>query len=296
MANKVALYISVIVVLGVSGVLILLSNLEIVNFSPFNVSVSVGNSAPVVDFVGFTNIGANPGGIANVLINFNVSDGNGVNDLNNTSTKVELINTGFGVNRFNTTCINVGDIDGDTRNYNCEVELWYFDHYGQYIVNVTIRDNANNLGANSTELFNYQQTTSFTIYPNGLIWPAITTTSVNINSSNDPLIGNNSGNTPLSVVNLTGYDLPGAITAGAFIYAGNFSVGVVDNCAGDIMQNDTGKIISGGSLNIGNLSIGGGTAQEELYFCIKAINTGTPSESYSTTNAGGTSWKLDFQI
>src|SRR3989344_8193138 len=180
MVKKIALYISVAIVLGVVVLLIVLSNMNLINLSPFDVNVSVGNSPPQIDFVGFTNSQANLSGVQKVSINFTASDGNGASNLNDASARVEIFNLSLTpAVRVNSTCISVGE-SGNARNYTCEVGMWYFDPYGQYIVNVTISDNGGLIAENSSKIFSYSKTNGVDIYPTGLTWPAITTSSINV--------------------------------------------------------------------------------------------------------------------
>ncbi len=300
MVNKISLFVSIIIVIAVGTLVFLLfgagNNLIRFSPSPFNVSVQVGNSPPVVNLVSFTNQPAVVGGVQPVLINFTVRDSNLVTDLNDSTARVEIYNLSLtGDVRVNSTCDVVVDLDADTRNYNCAVGMWYFDPYGMYTVNVTIRDNAGARAENSSRIFQYIATPSAVIYPNALSWDPIAVEDVDKPSNNDPLISNNTGNVDFNTLTLTAFNLPGSITSNKFIYAGNFSVNVADNClGGDMMANNTGVGLSGGALLIGNLSSGGGIAQENLYFCIKAINSDTPAETFSSSNTGGIAWNLDF--
>ena len=295
MVRKIVFIIGIILAIAVAVVVLLFSLLgvNLVQFSPFNVSVSVGNSPPTIEIVEFTNVGAVLGGVREVLINFSASDLNGAADLNDSSARVEIYNSSKGVApgmRVNSTCsMTLSSVN--TKNYTCTIGMWYFDPYSYYVVNATIADNSDLKAENSSAVFNYEFTPGPVIYPNNLGWDPIVVSDIDKKSTNDPLISNNTGNVNFSTLTMTAYDLPGV--SSGFIYAGNFSVGTSDDCLGDVMANATGLSIGGAGLPVGNLSIVG-AAQEELYFCIKAINLDTPATTFSSSNTGGTSWEIDF--
>ncbi len=293
MARKIVFIVSIILVIAVAVVVLLLFGVNLVQFSPFNVSVQVGNSPPVIKLVGFTNVGAILGGVRNVSINFSASDPNAASDLSDSTARVEIYNISKGINpgmRVNSSCSIIAS-DGNTKNYTCTVGMWYFDPAGNYIVNATIADNGGSTAENSSTVFDYISVPGPVVYPNALSWTPITVSDINKNSTNDPLISNNTGNVNFTNIAITAYDLPGV--SSGFIYAGNFSVSILDDCAGFAMANNTLRSITGAGLPVGNLSVVD-AAQEKLYFCINAINPDTPTTTFSSSNTGGTSWGIDF--
>jgi len=292
--RKITFVVGIILVIAVAVVILLSSlfGIDLVQFSPFNVSVQVGNSPPVINSVDFTDVGAILGEVRNVSINFSAMDLNGVGNLNDLTARVEIYNSSKGVApgmRVNSSCSFTGS-SANTRNYTCTIGMWYFDPYGYYIVNATIADNGGLTAENSSKLFNYIPVPGPVVYPNALGWDPITVSVIN-NMSNDVLVSNNTGNVNFTNVVVTAYDLPGE--GSGFIYAGNFSVSILNGCSEDIMANSTALGITGAGLPVGNLSIVD-AGQEKLYFCIKAINLDTPATTFSSSNTGGTSWGIDF--
>ncbi len=297
MAGKITFVVGIILVIAVAVFLFFFLGYGggLVQFSsPFNVSVEVGNSPPVIDSVDFVNVGAILGGMQEISVNFSASDSNTFSDLNDLTARVEIYNVSKGVNpgmRVNSTCSATAS-SGNTKNYTCTIGMWYFDPAGYYIVNATVSDNGGLTAENSSSLFNYLETKGEAISPDMLNWDPISVSDVN-KLSKDNLTINNTGNANLNNIAVTAYDLPGS--SSGFIYAGNFSVSVSYGCSGDTMSNSTPQTITTAVLPVGNLSIVD-AGQEKLYFCITAINSNTPATTFSSsyTSLGGVSWVIDF--
>ena len=56
------------------------------------------------------------------------------------------------------------------------------------------------------------------------------------------------------------------------------------------MSNGSAVAITGSILGPGNLSEGGGVAQEQLYYCIEEVDSGLSQQTYNTENGG--SWTI----
>ncbi len=258
-------------------------------------TLALSNQAPVVNFVNFTDTGAVLGGVQPVLINFTVSDQNGFGDINDPSSKVEIYNLSLtGAVRVNSTCSAVGNVDADTRNYNCVVGMWYFDPYGMYTVNVTIRDNAGARAENSSRVFQFIATPGFTMSPNSISWPTLSPGQSNIPSIENLTI-NNTGNVAFYNVSITAFNLTGVTDSGNYIPAMNFWGGVSFNqCSAPATQlRDDGSVnISNAFLNTGNLSIGAGAGQEEIFFCLASVPDPLLKQTYSTEV--GNPWQIEL--
>ena len=254
------------------------------------VSISVGNNDPVVDFV--STIAAQDvteSGTASIPFWFTATDIDGVANLDDSSAQARFQRAGE-TTRQNLSCAWVSDIDTDTANYSCTVDIWYWDAAGSWTINATIEDINNAKGENSSTTFTLNPTTAMAMSPTALAWPSINLTSTNVLSNNDPIIINNTANKDIAAdhVNVTAIDLPGETTGSEYIYAGNFTSKITDACEGTVMVNNTAIGVSGAIITAGNNSAGDG--QESLYFCLEDVPSGISSQTYST--AGSESWTI----
>ncbi len=252
------------------------------------------NQAPIIELVGFTNVGAILGGMRNVLINFSATDLNGAVDLNDLTARVEIYNISKGINpgmRVNSSCSIIAS-GGNTKNYTCTIGMWYFDPAGNYIVNATIGDNSGNKTENSSSVFSYESTFGFTVYPGAISWGILNPGDIN-KLSIDNLKINNTGNVNFTAINITAYNLSGASDSSYYILASNFFASVnPGECSFPASQLDENVNVSIGSFSSlapGNLSINDGTAQEEIFFCLAQVPSVLPMQIYSTQ---GNPWEI----
>jgi len=254
------------------------------------VSISVGNNAPVVGFV--STIAAQSVTESNkapIGFWFTATDIDGVANLNDNSAQARFQKTGE-TTRQNLSCAWLSDLDTDSANYSCTIDIWYWDGAGAWTINVTIEDINDAVGENSSTTFTLQETTAMVMSPTALTWPSINLTDTNILSDNHPITINNTANKDIADghVNVTAIDLQGETIATDYIYAGNFTVNVNDACEGTVMANNTAIAVSGATITAGNNSAGQG--QEELYFCLEEIPPAISSQTYSTAGLG--SWTI----
>jgi len=223
-------------------------------------------------------------GVKNIVFNFNVTDADGVGNINDTSASVRF-ERGGEVTRVNNSCVWVADHAPNTATYSCSVGLWYFDGSGAWTINVSARDINGTEARNASTTFTYNQLTAMVMSPTALGWNTLSLTDVNVGSNNDPIVVNNTGNDDGLAIQVTAYDLQGEIVSTDYIYAGNFSVGIVsEGCAGDLMSNGSGVVISGSVLGRGNNSLGQG--QEDVYFCLKGLPANIAAQDYSSSGIG----------
>ncbi|MBA3064831.1 hypothetical protein FP803_05315, partial [Candidatus Woesearchaeota archaeon] len=174
------------------------------------VSISVGNNAPVVDFV--STIAAQSvteSNKASIGFWFTATDVDGVANLNDNSAQARFQKTGE-TTRQNLSCAWLSDLDTDSANYSCTVDIWYWDGAGaDWTINATIEDINNAKGENSSTTFTLQSTTAMVMSPTALTWPSINLTSTNVLSNNDPVTINNTANKDIAdgYVNVTAIDL-----------------------------------------------------------------------------------------
>lgn len=254
-----------------------------------SVNISVGNSAPTVPFVSAL-AATDPviGGNVTLNLTFTATDLNGISDISNATAIINLTKSGQ-ASRSNTSCLPK-NASGNSITFNCTVTMWYWDGNGAWTVNATINDSSNALGTNSSTTFTYNLQTAMVMSPTSLTWPAISVSSTNIGSNNDPIIVNNSGNAVSLGVNVTAYNLRGETTSTQFIYANNFSVdNISDGCVGTVMANATNTKVSNASLQSGNNTLNydnSSSGQEPLDFCLLGVPTGISSQYYSSAAYG----------
>ena len=253
-----------------------------------NITVGIAPTITFVDVNETVHFTVTENGEATIVVNFTAEDTDGVGDIVNTSAEIVLNRTGEGV-RQNVTCAPDNDINSATSlNFSCSVKVWYYDTIGDWSVNVTVKDANGGVGANTTTNFTLDELTAMKMAPTALTWGSLGVTDTNTLSSNDPIVINNTGNDNSNNVAVTGTNLHGEVTTGEAILAANFTVHTADACdAGTAMVNNSAQTVSGASVTKGNHSANdGSTGQEQLYFCIEALNSDLSSQSYSSSATG----------
>ncbi len=220
-----------------------------------------------------------------------VCDPDGVNDINDSATEVSY--TKSGEDTRSNTCSLVGDLNSYCANFSCQVTMWYWDGAGQWTINATANDLGNMTAVyNDSYTFTVNLLKAMTIQPNQINWTSITPGVTDEKADNDPTIVNNTGNYD-GTINLTGLDLYGDTITSEVFGVNNFTSGIADNCAGSgvYLSNNTQVLITGSVSNPGNLSLGGGAGQEELFYCIPLVPL-LSSQQYSTNQLG--SWIVSY--
>lgn len=261
-----------------------------------DVNITVGNNAPFVTFVSpVPATDPSENGVRNVTFTFVANDLDGVANLND-STARAYVNFSSDPVRTNSSCSHVADLNGTSANYSCTINMWYFDGAGGWSIHANISDVNSATGTNHSPTFTYNQLTAMVMSPSTLTWATLTLTSENQSSNNDPVLINNTGNDPIASgsVRVNAIDLGGEVITDEYIYAGNFSVGTTSpGCGSTTLVNGTATGITGASLPRGNHSVNdGSTGQEQLYYCITALNSDISAQAYST--AAGGAWTVDI--
>jgi DNA-directed RNA polymerase specialized sigma24 family protein len=231
-------------------------------------------------------------------IQFNVTmyDDDGVDDLNDTSVQANF--TRGNVLRQNLSCEYIADF-GNSANYTCSIDLQYWDTNGTWNITVYGEDLEQASGINDTTSFQYNVLKAIVITPPNISFPSVLSGETNITALDDPTIINNTGNfnatgqIAINALNLHGENWPES-----YIDASYFSIDLETwkdqcsaaqcvECDGTFLSNGTNVTIAGVILEAGDLSLGGGIAQEELYYCIAEVPP-VSTQIYSTKQAG--SW------
>jgi len=258
--------------------------------APQNVSVTVFGINPVsISVPAILNGMPNELGVRAITFDVNVTDPDGVNDINNSEVKAEFTKVGQTTRIGN--CPKQNNINSTTANFTCTVNMLYFDGDGSWNIRVEARDIGNQTPQNGTSTFDYGLVRGLSISLSLLLWPGLVTGATNQNASNDPTIVNNTANYngPISI---TAYDLLGEATPAENITANSFTVGALNlECSGAALSHNS-PVSTGISSNPGNLSAGGGAGQAFIYYCIPIVPI-VSSQTYSTSQ-GGNSWLVGY--
>jgi len=135
---------------------------------PTNVSVSVaGTTKAQITFVSsIPNIDANESSYRVVEFNVHMYDADGVNDLNDTSVFANFTREGEAVRETNSYCSLENDVDANTANYSCSINMWYWDENGDWNVSIRGKD----LG-NGSEVYNTSTTFQYNLLSAMVISP-----------------------------------------------------------------------------------------------------------------------------
>jgi len=235
-----------------------------------------------------------------VIINFSAYSVAGASNLNHSSASVNFTKTNENT-RQNTTCSMYASSE-NYANYTCNVTMWWWDGAGTWNIGVSIKDNQNNLAANTSTTFTLGSRTSFVASPAVLTWPGIAPGATNQTSNNDPLLLNNTGNDIIDATGITvnSSNLRGETTSSQALWASNFSVDWKTGgsctgancveCADTIMVRNAYTAITTANLTKGNYTDNNKNGQEELYVCLRLIGAELSTQAYSTANQTEWPW------
>src|SRR3989344_3356525 len=187
------------------------------------VTVVSAATAPIVRLINATGFSVDPvsGTGAVVLITFNISDEQGVSNINASKSIVNLTLGTPGPSQFRynisdkgtelETCGNHTETAGSTGYVivNCTIRMRYFDNVSSnWVINVSVTDLDGLVGRNGTQIFTYNSLSSISL-PHLFI----NFSSVFLGAANQPafphLVLNNTGNDDFDMINMTGADLVG---------------------------------------------------------------------------------------
>ncbi len=233
----------------------------------FNVSLTIANSQPVVNYVAAGQSDSPAAGTTkDITISFNATDANGVADIDPSNAKV-IINQSA-VSRTSHTCWTVSS--GTTqRMFSCNVTIQYYDLPGTWTINASIVDGASAYAENLTQTFSMGTTYGISINKSSLTFSG-SPGDTNVAASNAPQNVINIGNGQFNSMNLTAYDIAsGSNTIGA----ANFNANATANSAGVALANNTMTVIPGASLAV--------NGTQNLYVFL-SIPQGTPNGTYTS--------------
>ena len=188
----------------------------------FGVWLTISNVGPNVTMNNITIGAIDPIASSDVelLISFNVTDPQGVHDINASKAIVNVTLGGLdGQWRSNIseqsdsdsgTCFN--HTENGVVIINCSVWLRYYDNASSnWAVNISVEDTQGAVGRNDTITFTYNPVSSFTLATKDISEEGLNFTSLNPGDVNKeakaPILLNNTGNEDFEQINITGADL-----------------------------------------------------------------------------------------
>lgn len=212
-------------------------------------TVSVGNAAPTISITsvdGDNVVDLNPAASTPVVIIFEVTDGNGYDDINNNALTIDY---NFGGELRTGSFVNCGiPVDaGNTRTFTCTINMEHYDSYATWAADVDIDDFGGLSATPATLNFDVNQLKYISLTP-----PTVTFGG-SVSPGTDDVIGDDT-----VVVNGGNYNIPNApgglsITAYALYEAGGNSIPAIsfkvrdqstipDDCTGGVDMSQASPI------------------------------------------------------
>jgi hypothetical protein len=231
-------------------------------------------------------------GTTAVTVRFNVSDTNGVADLNDTLAKADLDNaTTFSAlyeSATNTSC-TTSSIDADTRQYTCTVNMQYwYSPTTNYSARCSAGDKNDTtlVTANHNNAFAYAQLVASSADSTAVSFGTIASGNYNTNVSdaNSPVNITNTGNVALATVSVTGVNA--TATGKPNIDVGQFLVDDDSGVAGAQALTAVLQQITGVSVPVEDSTAGGNTDSLWTWFNVPAtLEPGDYTSTWTLTEA-----------
>jgi hypothetical protein len=250
-------------------------------------SVDVPNEYPNIIYMATDQASYDPTEAGNtyVEVTINVSDPNGVDDLEVSSLKLEVDDTSpfttAVVKYTNTTCMFLTDVSATVRSFRCSATMNFWDSAGTYSTKISIKDTGDLATYNDTSTnaptWTYTTLEASNVSTTSIAWSSVLVGVLNQASDINPLVIANRGNAQLKL-NITGADL-----TPTGLYAGNFSVDLDNNATNgeQVLTTSSAQIVvDSQDATVLQGSDGTPSPVEQLYFWVD-IPIGTPSDSYT---------------
>ena len=252
------------------------------------VNITIGNSPPTIALVDdIPDLTPSESGENTTTFNFTATDTDGGGNINLSSGAAYFQRAGE-TTRSNLSCSDRG-VSGNDVNFTCTVGLWYYDEAGSWTVNVTVRDNSQATGTNSSTSFTYILFPAMVISPTALSWAEIGLSDTNT-EANENITINNTGNDINLNINVTALDLQGNQSQSEYIFAENFTVeNSPGSCSGTLMVNATSTNVTSAILERGNNTLNYNnetSGQERIKVCLEGVPQDISSQEYSSIVLG----------
>ena len=239
----------------------------------------------------------------------NVSDSDGVNDINDSSVNMSVQffdQAVISVKRTNSSCVLVGDLNANTANFSCSFNMYYF--YANGIWNITVF--ANDLGnktavESNTTTFDFGELKAIKLSPTGITFASVSPGDINVTGANDPTLLNNTGNFNVtSELEINATNLIGVSVQADEIPVANFTIDIdtggnppVECFGGTTPVNATSTAISNSLIPRGNHTLqDGSSGQEQIYYCVNEVPVDISSQTYSSAKSDNGYGAWTFKI
>jgi len=214
----------------------------------------------------------------NVL--FNVTDPNGVADINKSTANATVYKAGE-TDRYNWTCTNISEQDNTVR-FNCSILMQFYDAAGSWTVNVSIQDNSEVWEINDTGVtFTVNTLDDVDIDDTTINWASLAPSSDD--NEGDAITFTNKGNQDYASINVTGKNATDG--SGNSIASTQFAIDVdAGQTTGQTYLNESmSKEWTGASLNHG-------VSETETMYTYVDVPEGQVPGTYSSES----NWDISF--
>ena len=237
------------------------------NMSP---SMTVSSDAPEITSMVISAGSYDPteSGNTTITVNFNVSDANGVTDLDDSKANIYVDDAATfvtAVSKYNRLCSPTVNWSATVREYQCDTDLEFYDIAGTYSTNITAGDGATtiwNNTATNAPTFTYTTLVAATVDDTGISFGTVTLNQNDQGATENPTVVTNTGNADLQM-NVTGANLVG----GSYTFnVGNFSVSLDGTPTAELSLTTGTQQIIVGAVNA--TASAGASSTEELYWFV----------------------------
>lgn len=237
------------------------------NMSP---SVTVGNELPLITGMNISAASYDPteSGNTTITIYVNVTDANGVNDIEQSKVAVyvdDVATFATAIGKYTRSCTAIANISATTETFRCDTDLEFYDTAATYSTNITAGDVVvdiwNNTATNAPT-FTYTTLVAATVDDTGITFGSVSLGVENQTAAENPTVVTNTGNADL-FINVTGADLTGA----TFTFAiGNFSISLDATPTAEMFLSTSAQqiIVSGTNATVA----AGASSTEDLYWYV----------------------------
>ena len=209
----------------------------------FKVELVIGNRNPAILLINATGFAVDPvtGSTSSIIVVFNATDADNVNQINGTSGGSVIVNLtlgtpGFSQFRTQNSCTNTTLGSGATGvvTFTCTVLMQYYDNNSaNWVINLSLADANSGVGRNDSKgstpnIFTYNILSALS-----LPYPALNFSSVNLGQNNvlayPHLLINNTGNDDFTRVNMSAAALVGTTTTTETIAVTQFGVNTTNS-------------------------------------------------------------------
>lgn len=243
-----------------------------------NPSATVSNELPVISGMAVAAASYDPTESANttVTININVTDANGVGDLDDSKVSLDLDDAATfvtAVDKYTRSCSPTANLSATTRSYTCTTDLEFYDGAGTYSSNISAGDKTSDIfnnTATNAPTFSWTTLVAATVDDAGISFGTVSLGVNDQTASENPTVVTNTGNADL-YMNITGADLTGVTYT---FDIGNFTVSLDATPTAELALTTSAQQIIVGGVNA--TAVAGASSTEDLYWFVDVPATMNP--------------------